>query len=66
MSERVKKVKEDVSLTPRRRSARITQRLQNLIESNDQDSTDNEVTLNEKRRYKFFIRWNLMAKNMFL
>merc|ERR1712038_804856 len=38
-----KKVKEDVSLTPRRRSARITQRLQNLIESNDQDSTDNEV-----------------------
>ena len=56
MSERVKKVKEDVALTPRRRSARITQRLKNLTESNDQDSTDNEVTLNEKRRYKFFIR----------
>jgi len=43
MSERVKKVKEDVSLTPRRRSARITQRLKNLTENNDQDSTDNEV-----------------------
>jgi len=43
MSERVKKVKEDVSLTPRRRSARITQRLKNIAENTDQDSTDNEI-----------------------
>jgi len=39
----VSKLKEDVQLTPRRRSARITERLKIQAENSEQDSTDNEV-----------------------
>ena len=41
---RVKKVKEDVLLTPRRRSARLTQRINNQSENSEQDSATDEVS----------------------
>ena len=44
----VRKVKEDVLLTPRRRSARLTQRLKNQSENSEQDSATDEVTFKIK------------------
>lgn len=39
----VKKVKEEALLTPRRRSARLTQKFKIQAENSEQESTDNEV-----------------------